>query len=697
VPEPDRPAVLISEPSALENPRPFLPYVWAILKSYWERHGEDAAAFDWLPPLFRNEDPDVLLRPLDGRRIDVLGLSCYTWNWELQCGLARRVKAANPGCLVVAGGPEPDYKDPGFFRKHPYIDAIAVKDGEITFSRILSGWLRGARDLREVPGLYLPGAGDGPVGTGPAEVPTVFDHSPYADQAAFYEALARAAGPDAFGATWETNRGCPYSCSFCDWGSSTLSKVRRFDMGRVEADVEMLGRLGVAFVFAADANFGILARDVEIADLLCAVRRKHGHPRTLYYSAAKNNPDRALEIARRLAQGGLSPTHTLAIQHTRKEVLAATDRANISPDKQVQVAQSLMESGIPVSVQLILGIPGDTTSLWKECLADLMEWGIHEDYDTYFYSLLPNAPAAEPEFLARWEVGALDRIVLSDTSQPWKPGLLDRVRMTKSRIVVRSKTYSSRDWVQMFTYVAFVKALHNGSLTRLVALYLRLTHGVPYREFYEDLIEGFLPSAAPGAGWHEAVTRCYATMLEEEDAMDRMRVAELPGYPYALDPSRWVYVQACRAQAAFFAALEGHLRARHPGARHLASVIDYQRELVILPDYDRRKGKTFRTDLDWPSYFARARGRRGRDPLGEPEAMPGAVIEVDDQSCGEKGFLVQPLDWETREGEERWVEWLKHTVLNRNSSGKKNHQQLKVVMPGFFGRLKERARAMAGA
>jgi hypothetical protein len=77
--------------------------------------------------------------------------------------------------------------------------------------------------------------------------------------------------------------------------------------------------------------------------------------------------------------------------------------------------------------------------------------------------------------------------------------------------------------------------------------------------------------------------------------------------------------------------------------------------------------------------------------------MPGAVIEVDDQSCGEKGFLVQPLDWETREGEERWVEWLKHTVLNRNSSGKKNHQQLKVVMPGFFGRLKERARAMAGA
>src|SRR5947209_2679156 len=26
-------------------------------------------------------------------------------------------------------------------------------------------------------------------------------------------------------APWETNRGCPYSCTFCDWGSNTLSKL----------------------------------------------------------------------------------------------------------------------------------------------------------------------------------------------------------------------------------------------------------------------------------------------------------------------------------------------------------------------------------------------------------------------------------------------------------------------------------------
>src|SRR6185295_262428 len=116
---------------------------------------------------------------------------------------------------------------------------------------------------------------------------------------------------------------CPYSCSFCDWGSSTMSKLRRFSMERVAKDVEFLGEMGAAFVMLADANLGILERDLEIADWLCAARAKHGFPRMLYYSAAKNNPDRSVEIARKFSTAQLCSTHTLAVQHTRPEVLEA--------------------------------------------------------------------------------------------------------------------------------------------------------------------------------------------------------------------------------------------------------------------------------------------------------------------------------------------------------------------------------------
>ena len=79
-------------------------------------------------------------------------------------------------------------------------------------------------------------------GPAPAEVPSRFDHSPYLDEAEYYETLAQRHGPGTFNLTWETNRGCPYSCSFCDWGSSTMSRIRAFDIERVRAEAEWIGR-----------------------------------------------------------------------------------------------------------------------------------------------------------------------------------------------------------------------------------------------------------------------------------------------------------------------------------------------------------------------------------------------------------------------------------------------------------------------
>jgi putative methyltransferase len=680
-----RPIVLVSEPHAFENPSPFLPYMWAILKSHWERHG-DADAYHWLPPIFFNRDPDALLAPYGGASIDVLGLSCYTWNFRLQCALAERVKRANPGCLVVAGGPEPDYKDPAFFQKYPYIDAIAVKDGEITFSRILEQVLNGARRLDEIPGLYLPApGGNGHLCTGPAVVPTTFDYSPYIAQRAYYEALREQYRPGFFHATLETNRGCPYACSFCDWGSATMAKLRRFSMERVAAECDWIAEMGVAFAMLADANLGILERDLDIADLICEARAKHGFPRTLYYSAAKNHPDRSIEIAKKFVHAGLCTTHTLAIQHTRPEVLAATDRENISPRKQIEVARALTSGGVPIDVQLILGIPGDTYDLWKNALADLMEWGIHDAYDTYFYSLLPNAPAAEAEFLRTWQVETIDRVLLADTAKAWKIGDPDRVRITKSRIIVGSKTYTRDDWVRMFTYLSHVKALHNGSVTRAIAMYLRLTHNVPYREFYDDLIETFAARVEPAREWFTAIERCYRTMLRDDDAMDRMPIVELPDFEYALDPSRWLFVHIARDVDAFFARLGPHLVDRYPGVANLPSLIAYQRELIILPEYDRRVGKRFRSDLDWVEYFEQARGRTGEDAIPEPAPAPGASVEAIDQTCGEIGYLKQPLAWETKSGDARWIEWITRTVLHRTSDRKQNFQQLRVARPDRVG------------
>jgi putative methyltransferase len=387
-----------------------------------------------------------------------------------------------------------------------------------------------------------------------------------------------------------------------------------------------------------------------------------------------------MTIAQKFAETGVCANHMLAIQHTSPEVLAATDRANISTDKQVKVARALMSSGVPITVQLILGIPGDSLELWKRCLTDVMELGVHEDYEIYFYSLLPNAPAAEPEFMSQWQVETIDRYIFVGTAPSWKPSELG-VRSNQSRLIVSTRSFSRQDWLQMWIYTVLVKALHNASVTRMIAMYLRLTHQVTYLAFYEGLVEEFFAKSPVTRAWYDEVVDCYRNFREQGDVRDRISVSDLPGFSQALEPSRWVDLQICRNFDRFFDALKAYLLAKYPEAPNLASVIEYQKQIVILPSYDRKRGKNFSTEHNWMRYFSEAAGRMGSESMGEPEFVPGSVVEVSDQTCGEKGHLVRPLDWGEGGESQRWIAWINSALQHRNSAPKRNFQRLQFRAP----------------
>ena len=59
---------------------------------------------------------------------------------------------------------------------------------------------------------------------------------------------------------WETNRGCPFKCTFCDWGSATASKVNKFDLERLKLEIDWFSKNKIEFIFCCDANFGILKK-----------------------------------------------------------------------------------------------------------------------------------------------------------------------------------------------------------------------------------------------------------------------------------------------------------------------------------------------------------------------------------------------------------------------------------------------------
>ncbi|HEX2418814.1 MAG TPA: hypothetical protein VHJ83_11940, partial [Micromonosporaceae bacterium] len=453
-----------------------------------------------------------------------------------------------------------------------------------------------------------------------------------------------------------------------------------------------IGRKKVSGVMLADANFGILPRDPDIADLFNASKQQHeGYPQHIFWSAAKNNPDRVISIAKKFSSSGICTSHALSIQHTRKEVLAATQRSNISAAKQVEVTKAMMAVDVPIEVQLILGIPGDTYELWKGCLADLMEWGIHEDYLIQAYRLLPNAPAADPAFMESWRIETVERVmhdwIVRDVNAP-----VSDIPQKPEQVVVSSRTFDREDWVRMSTYSAFVKAFHNAALLQRVAVYLRLTHGISYLDFYQGLIEEFARSSVLATRWYDEVANHYREFLVREDASDHMEIHEMPQLTVALHPSRWIFIQACLEIDKFYAAVKDYLVGRWPTIANLPGVIDYQRELVIHPSYDSATGKGFRAEVDWPGYFAVTRGRVGSESLAEPEAVPGAVIQVSDTTSGERvnsayessgtGFYGNPLEWGDGDEAARWAAWVERTVIGRSSAGMNNLQQLRLKSGG---------------
>jgi putative methyltransferase len=671
-----KPRILISEPSATDSV--YLPYVTSILKSHWEHKGSSPDAFSWLDPIWLRDRAEGDLDVWYDTAPDIVGLSCYVWNWELQLKAARWAKQRNPNCLVVAGGPDPDYKDPEFFRKYPYIDAIVVKDGEIPFTRILETFLAGSRDFRHIPGLYLPSPTsslqmlDDPASahlyTGPAEVPTVFDYSPYAEQGRMYERFMQEQKGRWINATLETNRGCPYSCSYCDWGSATMAKVRKFEMVRVETEVEWLARIGVNCIILADANFGILPRDLDIAKRLAEAREKHGYPTHIYYSSAKNNPDRTVEIAKRTYDAKLTLEHVLAVQHTDGEVLAGTDRANIPAARYREVVAKLAVLGISSEVQVILGIPGDTVDKWKNCLAELMEWGVHDNYQVSPYTLLPNAPAAEPKFKAKWQMDTVDRQMVPCGGIREK----NSESLPKSKIVVGWRGFSREDWLEVSTYTAFVRAYHNRALTRLPAIYLHFVHGVSYREYYEAVVDEFCRHSPVVAPLYRRVRKVYEEFLADPEASDVMELEDFPDCTFMVDPAKWVYTKTSLQLDGFYGALSSFLVRRFPQGKNLRSAIKYQKQLVILPEYDSNCGKSFLLDRDWPSFFQTARVLMDYSPLDEPASflLPRHARLAEEDRQGRDGFL----DFGSGSLEERRNRWLIQTIRRSNVAEFSNHR-----------------------
>ena len=160
-------------------------------------------------------------------------------------------------------------------------------------------------------------------------------------------------------ASWETNRGCPFSCAYCYWGRRS-QKVRTFSMERLFEEIEWFGQKNISLVFGCDANFGILKRDLDLVKKLVETKNKYGYPPTFRVCNTKNSNDIVFRIEEILHDSHMAKGISMSFQSLTPEVLQNVNRTNIKIDLFHKLQARYLKAGMPTYTEMILALPGET-------------------------------------------------------------------------------------------------------------------------------------------------------------------------------------------------------------------------------------------------------------------------------------------------------------------------------------------------
>ncbi len=294
----ERQRVYFNEYNVLMDNTIYLPLVSGLLQSYAKTIPAVQQNYYFMPFIFIRDDPDNIIKNYKNPAVAVFSVSM--WNINLSLEVARMVKKKFPRCLIVFGGPSAPFNAESFFRLYPFIDLTARGGGEHAFVDILLRFLE-SKNFENILGIsYSNHKAEVCIrNKEERQLPKNLDiyPSPYLEEA--YEYLFEK--DINFQAIIETNRGCPYRCSYCFWGQGGLSKLFRFfSLERIKRIIEWCGQHKIKYVFCADSNFGIFKRDLEIAHYFAEAKCNFGFPEKFRACCAKNAEDTVYEIGKLL-------------------------------------------------------------------------------------------------------------------------------------------------------------------------------------------------------------------------------------------------------------------------------------------------------------------------------------------------------------------------------------------------------------
>lgn len=317
--------------------------------------------------------PKELEREIKSSPPDILGLSNYSWNEHLDYVFFKMAKRLNPDVTTVMGGPNIRTERKGvekFLLANTIVDYYILFEGEEPFGYLVEKLLEG-KHLSKPP-LGCAGLVNEQLHLELLDFkkkPRKIDlPSPYLTGILDEFLLNPKMMP-----LFETNRGCPFGCSYCTWGISALSRVRQRPLDVVYEELDYVAAKSakqVNWIFC-DANFGILKRDTMIASKLRQIMDEKKFPINIVLWHSKNTSDRNIEIAKIIKNN----SGYIAIQSTDPEVLKNCGRGKIDPIHIKKQIRYYKENSFEVVTDILIGLPGETAQSHSNSLKEAFDMG----------------------------------------------------------------------------------------------------------------------------------------------------------------------------------------------------------------------------------------------------------------------------------------------------------------------------------
>ena len=485
------------------------------------------AACHWrrdFSPLHVKADPEIgpeVVLELETRRRDIAGtvdaldrpdvvaLSVYAWNIRYALAVAREAKERWPAARIVMGGPSvPRRRDAAsaFLREQGSIDVLAFGEGEITFRELLRAMHRG-QPLGGVDGIAFRESSD-VVFTAPrARMKNLgLSVSPYLDGT--FETMIQVRDDFRVSALVETNRGCPFACTFCDWGQAINDRVHELPLDRVLAELRWIADHGIPYIYIIDANFGIRARDQAIVDAICELKLETGMPRFVYFHLTKNAHHRNLRTVEALHAASIGCQVALSMQDFDPAVLRAIQRDNISLTKSLALRQGCAEKRLPTFNELLLGLPAQTFAGFKRSVIAALTPFPGDTFYLYLVRLLENAEMASPDQRLRFALETR-RCRLVGSAEAADDVAEDE------EVVVGSASMSVDAWRRAYGFGYAVAACHNMLLLDVVERWVR-QQGIGLGVWFDTLLVALAsaPEGAVLARWRRELERFTSSILD---------------------------------------------------------------------------------------------------------------------------------------------------------------------------------------